>query len=50
MFLSMMSAFAQEESISISQNMRKGAIMRMKTVPSACRKSHMDIDMMNMEF
>ena len=30
MFLSMMSAFAQEESISISQNMRKGAIMRMK--------------------
>ena len=30
MFLSMMSAFAQEESISISQNMRKGAVMRMK--------------------
>lgn len=30
MFLSMMSAFAQEESISISRNMRKGAIMRMK--------------------
>ena len=30
MFLSMMSAFAQEESISISKNMRKGAVMRMK--------------------
>ena len=30
MFLSMMSAFAQEESISISQNMRKGARMRME--------------------
>ena len=30
MFLSMMSAFAQEESISISQNMRKGAVMRMQ--------------------
>lgn len=30
MFLSMMSAFAQEESISISKNMRKGAVMRMQ--------------------
>lgn len=30
MLLSMMSAFAQEESISISKNMRKGAVMRMK--------------------
>ena len=30
MTLSMMSAFAQEESISISQNMRRGALMRMK--------------------
>ena len=30
MFLSMMSAFAQEESLSISQNMRKGAVMRMQ--------------------
>ena len=30
MMLSMTSAFAQEESISISQNMRKGAVMRMK--------------------
>ena len=30
MFLSMMSAFAQEESISISKNMRKGAVIRMK--------------------
>lgn len=30
MFLSMMSAFAQEEAISISQNMRRGAVMRMK--------------------
>lgn len=30
MILSMTSAFAQEESISISQNMRKGAVMRMK--------------------
>jgi len=30
MFLSMMSAFAQEKSISISKNMRKGAVMRMK--------------------
>ena len=30
MFLSMMGAFAQEESISISKNMRKGAVMRMK--------------------
>ncbi len=32
MFLSMMSAFAQEESISISKNMRKGAVMRMKDI------------------
>lgn len=30
MTLSMMSAFAQEESISISQNMHRGALMRMK--------------------
>ena len=30
MFLSMMSAFAQEESVSISKNMRKGAVMRMQ--------------------
>ena len=30
MFLSMMSAFAQEESISISKNMRKVAVMRMQ--------------------
>ena len=30
MILSMMSAFAQEESISISQNMRRGALMRMR--------------------
>lgn len=30
MLISMMSAFAQEESVSISKNMRKGAVMRMQ--------------------
>ena len=30
MMLSMMSAFAQEESVSISKNLRRGAVMRMK--------------------
>lgn len=42
MFLSMMSAFAQEESISISKNMRKGAVMRMKTEHFDCHKRLMD--------
>ena len=39
MLISMMSAFAQEESVSISKNMRKGVQMRMQN--GACRLSKM---------